>query len=350
MNRWRALGAAAGAGISAAAAGLVWTQVERRSPTLRRYTVEVDLPSDVRPLRILQIADPHFYAGQEFLVDYVRDLASLDFDLVISTGDNLGSVDGLDLLADAFEPLLRRPGVFVLGSNDYYSPRRKNWASYLRKGAKKEPKRTDKDLPWFEMTKMFTDAGWIDLTNQSEIIELPLFDEGVPCSGSEGVPASRTVGSWGSARSGDGSQAPLPSSGEVKIRRAQRVGFVGVDDPHIGRDHIPQVPDNWDDSRMYRLGVTHAPYQRILNEYVSLGVHAIFAGHTHGGQLCVPGYGALVTNSDLPRAYASGMHTWGFGGDSAALHVSAGLGNSPFAPVRFACRPEASLVTLKPRS
>ncbi len=334
MNTLKKLGLAAGSGVGVAALGAAWTQIERKSPTLRRYTIEVDLPATVRPLRILQVSDPHFYTGQDFLVDFVKDLATLDFDLVISTGDNLGAADGFPLLADAFEPLLEHPGVFVLGSNDYYSPRRKSWASYLRQSRSAKTKRTHKDLPWFEMIKMFTDAGWVDLTNQSEIIELPLIDEG----------EAEFNGSLPTSPDGEESAA------EVKIQRAQRIGFIGVDDPHINRDHIPPVPDNWDDPNMYRLGVTHAPYQRILNEYVSLGTHAIFAGHTHGGQLCVPFYGALVTNSDLPRSYASGVSTWGFGGQSSALHVSAGLGNSPYAPVRFACRPEASLITLKPRA
>ena len=96
------------------------------------------------------------------------------------------------------------------------------------------------------------------------------------------------------------------------------------------------------------------------------GVDLILAGHTHGGQLCLPGYGALVTNCDLDRRRAKGMSRWWPGAgstgpeggaapssdappDAAWLHVSAGLGTSPYAPVRFACRPEATLLTLTPR-
>lgn len=67
------------------------------------------------------------------------------------------------------------------------------------------------------------------------------------------------------------------------------------------------------------------------------------AGHTHGGQLCLPFYGALVTNCDLDRSRAKGASSWGA---ETALHVSAGIGTSPFAPLRFCCRPEATLLTL----
>ena len=95
--------------------------------------------------------------------------------------------------------------------------------------------------------------------------------------------------------------------------------------------------------------MAHAPYQRILNEFVAQGAQVMFAGHTHGGQVCVPGFGALVTNCDIPRDQVKGLSTWRHGAHTAALNVSAGLGTSIYAPVRFACPPEASLVTLSPR-
>ena len=128
--------------------------------------------------------------------------------------------------------------------------------------------------------------------------------------------------------------------------------------------------------------MTHAPYQRVLDPMVADGARLVLAGHTHGGPLAVPGYGALVTNCDLPTDRAKGLSRWWPGAgapyagrsqwhqkldrwgevhlrggdesqwdapaDAAWLHVSAGLGTSPYAPVRFACRPEATLLTLVP--
>jgi predicted MPP superfamily phosphohydrolase len=95
--------------------------------------------------------------------------------------------------------------------------------------------------------------------------------------------------------------------------------------------------------------MAHAPYRRVLDPMTADGFPLILAGHTHGGQLCVPFLGALVTNCDLPRRQAKGLSTWQSGGRTAFLHVSAGLGTSPFAPIRFACPPEATLLTLVAR-
>jgi predicted MPP superfamily phosphohydrolase len=128
------------------------------------------------------------------------------------------------------------------------------------------------------------------------------------------------------------------------------VELVGTDDPHIYRDRYDEVSGPADRAADLRLGVTHAPYRRVLDGMVRDGFELILAGHTHGGQLCVPGVGALVTNCDLPRQQAKGLSRHEFGGRTSWLHVSAGLGTSPYAPVRFACPPEATLLTLVERT
>ena len=81
----------------------------------------------------------------------------------------------------------------------------------------------------------------------------------------------------------------------------------------------------------------------MLDRFAADGYQLVMAGHTHGGQLCLPFYGAIVTNCDLDRSRAKGASRWGA---NTQLHVSAGIGTSPFAPVRFCCRPEATLLTL----
>jgi predicted MPP superfamily phosphohydrolase len=128
------------------------------------------------------------------------------------------------------------------------------------------------------------------------------------------------------------------------------IGFIGVDDAHDDLDDISSLKSQ--SSRLSAsdivIGVSHAPYLRVLEAMAAANASMVFAGHTHGGQVCVPGYGALTTNCDLPTKNAKGLSSWSFAGRDLILNVVAGLGNSIFAPVRFACRPEVRLLTLLP--
>src|SRR5215218_4715534 len=274
------------------AAFLVGTVVESRAYTLRRFELPV-LPAGARPLRVLHLSD----------------LEQLEPDLVVDTGDNLAHAESVPAVLDALGPLLERPGAFVLGSNDYYGPRPKNPARYLAPDRGRRVFGTR--LPTDDLVRGLRDAGWADLTNTRADVDV----------------------------------------------RGVRLALVGVDDPHLGYDRFPP-PAPASDADL-RVGVLHAPYTRVLDAMVDDGAGLLLAGHTHGGQLRVPGYGALVTNCDLDRSRARGVSRWWPGAgrsgrrtpppaDAAWLHVSAGLGTSPYTPVRFACRPEASLLTLVP--
>ena len=273
---------------------------EVRSYRLRRVEVPVLKPGS-RPLRVLHVSDLHLTPGQARKREWVRALAGLEPDLVVNTGDNLAHQRAVPAVLDALGPLLERPGVFVLGSNDYYEPVLKNPARYLlRNGG---PTLKSPLLPWGDLRDGLTSAGWLDLNN------------------------ART-----------------------RIKADHReIEVVGTDDPHIRRDRYAEVAGPADTAADLSLGVVHAPYRRVLDPMTADGFGLILAGHTHGGQLCVPGVGALVTNSDLPRQQAKGLSVHRAGDGSGArslLHVSAGLGTSPYAPVRFACPPEATLLTL----
>ena len=134
-------------------------------------------------------------------------------------------------------------------------------------------------------------------------------------------------------------RADLKISGRV-------VDVRGVDDPYLGRDRLDDVRGPADPKADLRLGIAHAPQPRVIDAYTADGVELLLAGHTHGGQVCLPGFGPLVTNCGIDRARARGLSRYGAGGNEAWLHVSAGLGTSPYAPIRFACRPEATLLTL----
>lgn len=286
--------------------------------TLRRAEVPI-LPPGTGPIRLLHISDLHLVPTQARKRAWVRGLADLDPHLVIDTGDNMAHPHALPAALDALEPLLGVPGAFVMGSNDYFAPKPKSPTRYLLPDPRVKGIADTRTLPSADLAASLTGAGWRDLTNRRDTVVV------------QGV----------------------------------RLDLVGVDDPHLNRDHFPPPsasgPAGADDGEAagmptVRLGVTHAPYRRVLDAMAAEDAGLILAGHTHGGQLCVPFYGALVTNCDLDRGRAKGLHGWPGarpdrpGGEGSTwLHVSAGLGTSPYAPVRFACRPEATLLELVAR-
>ena len=301
------LGWAAGITLTAAAATLAYAStVERTLYQVREESLAI-LPPSAAPMRVLHLSDIHMVPGQKSKIDWLHGLAALEPDLVVNTGDNLSHRKGLAPLLEALEPLLRVPGVFVPGSNDYYAPEFGNPLRYFA-GPSLAPKESaPQDLPWAEMFGAFGAAGWVDLTNRSQSVGF----------------------------------------------RNLRIDFTGVDDPHLDRDSYAPYPSGSSTSSEaphIRVAVAHAPYQRVLDYFTDGGAELILAGHTHGGQVCVPGYGALVSNCDLPTWRARGLSQWESKGRSVPLNVSAGIGTSRFAPIRFACRPEAVLITLTPRS
>ncbi|HYU85713.1 MAG TPA: metallophosphoesterase [Kribbellaceae bacterium] len=299
----RALGqATAAVGVAGAACVAYAAAIEVRWFTLRHATVAV-LPPGSDPLKVLHVSDLHLLPRQRRKIDWVRSLSGLEPDLVVNTGDNISGVHSLPALIHAYGDLLDLPGAFVFGSNDYWSPKLKNPAKYLLPGDKRHQIRRTPDLPFEPMRAAFTDLGWTDLNNARATLKV----------------------------------------------RGLRLDLAGVDDPHVLRDDYSAVAGPVDASADLSIGVAHAPYRRVLDAFTTDGYPLILAGHTHGGQLAVPFYGALVTNCDLDTSRVKGVSTYGAGGRQATLHVSAGLGTSPFAPIRFCCRPEATLLTLTAR-
>ena len=288
---------AASAVAAVAAAGLTYAVAETRAFVLRRATVPVLSPS-LAPLRVLHLSDLHLTPYQRAKQRWVRSLAALEPDAVVVTGDFLGHRDAVGPALDCLDGLLDRPGAFVLGSNDYYAPLVKNPARYLLPRGQ-DRVRVGERLPWRELVGSLTRRGWRDLSNRRDRLDV----------------------------------------------RGLQVSLAGVDDAHLGYDDPHAVAGSPADADL-AIAVTHAPYLRVLDRFTADGYPLVLAGHTHGGQLRLPGYGALVTNCDLEPARARGLHRHQADGRGSWLHVSAGLGTSPYAPVRFGCRPEATLLTL----
>ena len=155
----------------AGAVGLAWSVLEAETMfALRRVSVPV-LPPGSGPLRILHLSDLHLVPRQQRKINWVRGLEALEPDLVVSTGDNLAAVDAVPSLLRAHGALLDRPGVFVLGSNDYHGPKPKNPARYLLpSGGKRRIQGTR--LPTRELVQGFEDHGWLNLNNRRSTLKL----------------------------------------------------------------------------------------------------------------------------------------------------------------------------------
>ncbi|WP_345799943.1 metallophosphoesterase [Microbacterium sp. AZCO] len=298
-----ALGAVGAVAVGSAVWGI---GIERYLFTLRRHELRL-LPRGAAPLTVLHLSDAHMAPWQHRKQRWIEALAELEPDLVINTGDNLGHEDGLRGLRHAFDPLRGIPGVYVHGSNDHTAPSPRNPLRYFMGPSKNNPTAEPLDTQALD-AYLTDDLGWAPLNNVATVIE----------------------------------------AGGL------RIDAFGVSDAHRRWDRVEALPDQLEEVRDagdadLTIGVTHAPYRRVLDPFVDFGADMIFAGHTHGGQVRVPGFGALVANCDIPLRQARGLSTWKRGDRSVPLNVSAGLGHSIYAPVRFACRPEASLITLLPR-
>ncbi len=294
------------AAVAGAAAIGYASVIERNWFALRQETIPV-LPDGADPLRVLHISDIHLTPGRHRLMAFVRSLAALEPDLVINTGDSIASADAIGPLLDSLGPLLDKPGAFVYGSKDLFSPQPKNPARYLWRTSAGDHDRETPDLPWEKLGGELASSGWLDLNNRRGRLAVNGLD----------------------------------------------IALAGVNDPHADRDRYDLVAGAADPTADLRLGVLHSPEPKVMDLFAADGYNLLLAGHTHGGQLRVPGLGALVTNCGIDRARVSGlsMHPQVSpdDGNTAWLYVSAGLGTSPWAPARFACRPEATLLTLVPR-
>ena len=265
---------------------------------LREVTVPI-LPAGASDIRILHFSDLHLTPRRKREIADIKSWAALKPDLVISTGDFLAHRDAPEVALNALNELLDVPGLYVFGSNDYYAPKFKNPFSYLQKddGTRK----LGEKLAIEEFDAQLKTRGWINLNNQRNSITI------------KGI--------------------------NFDVR--------GTDDAHLELDDYAKASGKPNGD--IAIGVTHAPYARVLDAMAQDGLDLIFAGHTHGGQVRLPWFGgsrSLTTNCDLPNWRSRGLTKEV---DKPWLNVSAGMGYSPFAPIRVFCPSEVSLVNLVKR-
>ena len=343
-------------------------------------------------LRVLHLSDTHFYRGREDLVGWLRELAKragTDFDLVVLTGDMLSSSYGDEFLASpALQPFIDSgvPGAYVFGDHDFYASRAGNPLKYLWSTSEKSgsgsagAKRIGEPGQSNRLSRLLADSGWLDLNNANGSLDVRgvrLEFSGVNDPhghrdqyvgfDSDGVGEPRHAGAGDGA--GETREAEVTGTGEpgktevtsaggrhqggASADASGRAGFTSGGEVGFSNEYLRAT------GRSVRLGLSHAPYARVLNQFLSDGTDLVFCGHTHGGQVCLPGGHALVTNCDLDPQFASGLFEWqadthpgresNLGNPdrgSMTVCVSPGLGTSPFTPWRVFCPPVAYIVEL----
>ena len=265
--------------------------VERRRYRLVRHRLDILPATALGPLTVLHLSDLHFVRRDRGKAAFLATLPAADVTVV--TGDFLAEPEAVETTVAAVHAVRGRlASWFVLGSNDYFVPRPLNYLAYF--GGKRKPRRAERGRAADLVSQLRAD-GWDDLTNVRRDVDI------------NGVPME----------------------------------LLGLDDAHIAWHDLRVAPRRSPDR--FGFAVMHSPDS--APETAALGYDFMVAGHTHGGQVCLPGVGALVTNCSLPARLVSGMIRVG----DAVVSVSPGLGTSKYAPFRFFCRPEATLLELHPR-
>jgi len=262
--------------------------VERRWYRLVRYRLDI-LPVRA-PLTVLHLSDLHFRRKDAAKARFLATLPKTDVTVV--TGDFLAEPDAVETAVAAVRAT--RGGLaswFVLGSNDLYVPRPLNPFKYFRRRRFPRHARRGRGA---DLSELLCADGWQDLSNVRREVAL------------DGLP----------------------------------VELLGLDDAHIERQDLRLLPRRA--AGRFGFAVMHSPDS--APEAAACGYDVIVAGHTHGGQIRLPLVGALVTNSHMPRRLASGLIRIG----GSWMSLSPGLGTSKYAPFRFLCRPEATLLDLRP--
>lgn len=297
----------AGALTAVAVGGSAWAVgVEPRWFALRVAEAPVLRPAARGPLSVLHLSDLHLQprgrlgklSRADALARFLERCHAPEPDLTVITGDLVGHPAAIDDAVALLAPLVaERPGLVTLGSNDRYGPVVKNPLGYLVRGDASPAEPEGEPIDTEALVRGLASTGWTVAENTRVRVDT--------------------------------------AAGPVEA--------AGLGDAHLGADRPGRV--DWRapaaDAALY-LGVAHAPYARVLDQLAGAGCDLALCGHTHGGQVRVPGVGALTTNCDLPTTQARGLSRW----QRMPLHVSAGLGQSRYAPFRFACRPEATLLRL----
>ncbi len=240
-------------------------------------------------LSILHVSDLHFRGPEPWKQQALGRLESLDPDLVVFTGDFIDGREGIAAAAEVCRRLRGRLGTYaVLGNHDYHSYGIIHFLRDVRAKTMRGNRRTYTP----ELVSALEEAGVTVLGNASRRLK------------------ANSAPFW----------------------------VIGVDDVYSGQMDFAAAMGDVEGAGL-RLLLAHSP-DALEGDHPD-GLDLVLAGHTHGGQICLPGGGAITTRTRLRLPRGAGVMAL----KGTVLHVSAGVGATGL-PLRLFCPPEASLLTL----
>ncbi|CAN5275913.1 metallophosphoesterase [soil metagenome] len=240
---------------------------------------------DKKIFRILHLSDTHLSDPETDKLRFLEEITDGDFDLVVLTGDVFENYTGLKYAPSLLSRKPKLGAYAVLGNHDYYN------YSFFNKIVGRINRQWRHPMEYRDVNPMINamqNNGWDVLLNES-----------------------RT--------------------------HAEGVHVVGVDYPGIEPAELTRLVSEGPDGHL-KLALFHMP--RYLHTFVDAGVDFAVGGHTHGGQIRIPGVGAIITDSELSRKEASGLIYRG----KTVFHISRGLSADPRSNFRLFCPPAATII------
>ncbi len=244
-------------------------------------------------LRVLHLSDIHASGTTGRRLAAVEAMSDKEWDFVFITGDLIEDDSGIESVADVLGKLKARYGKFaVLGNHDYFSFQPQNILQWFKVvlgdiiGPEKITCRVPNNLE--RLLESLECVGVRVLRNE---VEQVVTEQGCTCQ------------------------------------------IFGMDDPTTERDNPASLYESKNEEAL-RLVLMHSPER--LECVRPIDPKVVMCGHTHGGQIRIPFFGALFTGSDAPRRTPSGLICL----DGCRVHISSGMGTGLVFPYRIYSPPE----------
>ena len=241
-----------------------------------------------KTLTILHLSDLHLHGPDQRKAEFLSYVTSLDYDLVVLTGDIFENESGIRYAPSLLMKKPRLGAYAILGNHDYYAYTSFNRiVGRLLKRYRNPSKRRDVT----PLISALEDNGYTVL--RDEFVRLP----------------------------------------------EEKISVIGVDYPCMDEHALQQLVSKAQKEDLL-ISLFHLP--KNLEHFVRANIRLVFGGHTHGGQVRIPGIGAIVTDSEMARHEASGLARRG----NTMFHISRGLGQDPFPITNFRlfCPPAATVL------